>query len=42
MQALCDGGGVYQVAVAQPTGDVGVDVTELDLPCQHVGVLWQT
>lgn len=39
VQALCDGGGVDQVALTQATCDVGVDVTEFDLPRQHVGVL---
>lgn len=41
VQALCDGGGVDQVALTQATCDVGVDVTEFDLPRQHVGVLQQ-
>lgn len=41
VQALCDGGGVDQVALTQATCDVGVDVTEFNLPRQHVGVLQQ-
>lgn len=42
VQALGDGGGVDQVALAQAACDVGVDVTQVDLPRQHVGVLRRT
>lgn len=42
VQALGDGGGVDQVALAQAACDVGVDVTQVDLPRQHVGVLRKT